>query len=78
MSESSIKYDARKGNDDWINLDYDDSKKKRADEFGYAGCYPWNTLIERPIPMFKDFGLKDYEDIKIIGDTVFNRQGGFG
>ena len=27
---------------------------------GQAPCAPWNELYERPIPLTKDYGLKEY------------------
>jgi hypothetical protein len=58
LPESSILYDARKEIGAWqtdnaviLGL---------AMVIGNAGDYPWNKLIKRPIPMFKDFGLITY------------------
>ena len=30
----------------------------------------WNALYDRSIPMWKDFGLKEYKDVEMIGDTL--------
>ena len=38
--------------------------------FGQAGCYPWNKLHKRPIPLFKDYGLKAYTKQEVRGDTI--------
>lgn len=49
LAESNIRYDA--------NL----SEKDELRESKLLGCWgdkPWNNLIERPIPQFKDYGVK--------------------
>lgn len=54
LSESNIKYDARlQGKDEW----------KPSVESGEWGDAPWNGLVQRPIPLWKDYGIKylDYE-----------------
>ncbi|MDB5230098.1 MAG: Bacterial alpha-L-rhamnosidase [Chitinophagaceae bacterium] len=58
LAESSILYDSRKNIGNWqsdtnINLG-------PAVEIGNAGDLPWNQLILRPIPFWKDYGLKNY------------------
>lgn len=52
LSEASIHYDARVAEAD-AGMPFAASK-----EIGYAGDAPWNELHERPIPLFRDFGLK--------------------
>ena len=37
-----------------------DSAWPSALNYGVAPCAPWNQLVERPIPQWKDFGLKAY------------------
>jgi alpha-L-rhamnosidase len=58
LPESSILFDARKDIGPWqtdktIRLGW-------TNIIGNAGDYPWNKLIKRPIPLFKDFGLTGY------------------
>ncbi|MGY4385289.1 alpha-L-rhamnosidase [Pedobacter sp. UYP24] len=60
LPESSILYDASKEIGNWQSGDFNDSNMKPAVEFGAYGTSPWNKLIKRPIPFFKDYGLKDY------------------
>ena len=75
LPESSIKYDARLGNFDFIN---NPKKVRNWDEAISIGTYlnsPWNNLIKRPIPQWKNYGLKRYEnDINFpflsTGDTI--------
>lgn len=54
LCESNIRYDARlKDKDEW----------KPSAEIGSWGDAPWNGLVERPIPFWKDYGVKylDFE-----------------
>src|SRR5690606_4574125 len=39
---------------------------------GKAGDQPWNKLVKRPIPLWKDFGIKRIAktDITQVGDTL--------
>ncbi|SFH39955.1 alpha-L-rhamnosidase-related protein [Pedobacter insulae] len=58
LPESSILYDARKELMNW-NVDPLMAMGK-AVTLGESGAKPWNKLSLRPIPMFKDFGVKKY------------------
>lgn len=60
LPESHIRFDARNDVVGWQKPGFDDSTWPVAEEFGVAPCAPWNQLIERPIPLWKDFGLKEY------------------
>ena len=61
IAESNVYYDARKAeNENWILPDFDDSHWENAIEIGRVPCKPWNELHKRSIPLFKDYGLKDY------------------
>ena len=60
LPESNIRFDARKDISGWQNPGFDDSAWAFAVEYGVAPCAPWNALVERPIPLWKDFGLKEY------------------
>ncbi|MES2329488.1 MAG: alpha-L-rhamnosidase C-terminal domain-containing protein [Bacteroidota bacterium] len=58
LPESSVLFDATKDIGKWqtdlsITLD-------QAVEAGTAGDLPWGQLIKRPIPFWKDYGLKNY------------------
>jgi alpha-L-rhamnosidase len=60
LPESNVKFDARAGNFDWI---YPDAKLNgfgNAKVIGEAESSPWNRLILRPVPMWKDYGVSDY------------------
>ncbi len=54
LSEGSICYDARKE----ATPAEADALYASAKEIGKPGDAPWNALHARPIPLFKDFGLK--------------------
>ncbi len=60
LPESNIRFDAQRDLLGWQNPGFDDSSWAAAAEYGSAPCAPWNALIERPIPLWKDFGLKNY------------------
>ncbi|MDO9153634.1 MAG: alpha-L-rhamnosidase C-terminal domain-containing protein [Paludibacter sp.] len=60
LSESSLLYDSRKSIGFWQAEEYNDNWMPQAVELGNAGDSPWNKLVTRPIPLFKDFGLKSY------------------
>lgn len=69
LSESSILYDARKDIGNWYS-----SKQQvpmaTATKLQKAGGSPWNELIKRPIPLWKDSGLKEYRKTYRNGDTL--------
>ena len=60
LPESNIRFDAGKDISGWQNPGFDDAAWAAAAELGKAPCAPWNELVERPVPLWKDFGLKDY------------------
>ncbi|MFT4093483.1 MAG: alpha-L-rhamnosidase C-terminal domain-containing protein [Niabella sp.] len=75
LSESSILYDAREDIGLWWMPGYSDSLMGGVMELGAAGSYPWNKLVKRPIPLWKNYGLKDYNtkfEFPFIstGDTI--------
>ena len=60
LPESNIRFDARNDIAGWEQPGFDDTSWLPAAEYGRPPCAPWNQLVERPIPLWKDFGLKDY------------------
>lgn len=60
LPESNIHFDARNDLPDWHQPAFDDTAWPAATAYDQAPCAPWNQLVERPIPLWKDFGLKDY------------------
>ena len=75
LPESSILYDASQELGDWYSHNFKDENMQPAVELGGYGTSPWNELIKRPIPLFKDFGLKNYINTPKLpftskGDTI--------
>ena len=60
LAETNIRFDARQDPGDWTSPEFDDSAWPVARKIAAAGAAPWNQLVERPIPQWKDFGFKDY------------------
>ncbi len=57
LPESNVRFEATAYSNAWKELNYDDSKWNNAFEVGKIGAAPWNNLVKRPIPQWKDFGL---------------------
>ena len=81
LSESNILYDARMG--DWQSAAYPDKAMTGAVELGQAGSAPWNHLVLRPIPFWKNSGIKSYVNLStssssttdtLIGSLPYNAQ----
>ncbi|MCM5663868.1 alpha-L-rhamnosidase-related protein [Galbibacter mesophilus] len=75
LAESNILFDANKGDFSFVNENFDTSSYQSAKIIGKYGDAPWNKLVKRPIPFWKDFGLKEYENrlsypFKSVGDTL--------
>lgn len=68
LPESNIGFDARKDIEFW-SAEYDDWGWLRA-EVEKPTESGWNRLIDRPIPMWKDYGLKEYVRVERIADTL--------
>lgn len=78
LPESSIRYDARKGNFDFIKGNFIDRGWQGAVELGLPPVKPWNKLIKRPIPLWKDFGIKEFGNNLTFpfvsqGDTIVGK-----
>ena len=69
----NIGFDARVDIADWFNPQYDDADWEAAEEKGVPPCKPWGPLEARPIPQWKDFGLRSYTN-----DGVLPGAGGGG
>ncbi len=79
LSESNVRFDARKGNFDWVKPESkvrnNISGFSEAKVQGNAESAPWNKLVKRPIPFWKDYGLKEYIGMPGLpfvssGDTI--------
>lgn len=64
LPESNIRFDATKEPVGWQDPKFDDSAWPAAVEFGMPPCAPWNRLVLRLIPQWKDFGLREYVNAK--------------
>ena len=62
LAESNICFDARKDIPNWQTADnLTQLGFLPAFRYGYWGSAPWNNHQKRPIPMWKNFGVKDAE-----------------
>jgi alpha-L-rhamnosidase len=71
LAESNILYDARLELTGWEMLDYTDNNMPYAVGIGYKGSPPWNNLVKRPIPQWKDYGLKKFTSTVQSHDTLY-------
>ncbi len=69
LSESSLLFDSRKAIDAWEQPG-PDRVKGDAMKVGDPGQPPFGPLVKRPIPMWKDSGLKEYVSVERVGDTL--------
>lgn len=74
LSESNIRFDARLAQEGW-NMPGFRNTFPGAEIASVVGKAPLGKLVERPIPLFKDFGLKEYPALRqsAKGDTLFCR-----
>ncbi len=71
LSESNIRYDANAYNYFWFKED-DPKWLGSALELPFKpGDAPLGELVERPIPLWKDYGLKEYPSTRQSGDTLY-------
>lgn len=61
LPESNIRFDAQRGNFDWVKPDAPNRGFRKVKVLGNAESAPWNNLIERPIPHWKNYGKKNYK-----------------
>jgi alpha-L-rhamnosidase len=76
LPESNIRFDARSDLPGWTERDYDDSGWGEAEEAGPPPTPPWNGLVKRPTPLWRDSGLLAYERAPVLpragrGDTLY-------
>lgn len=61
LPESNIRFDANKDMAEWTSADnLEELGFETALAFGSWGDAPYNHLIKRPIPQWKDFGFKEF------------------
>jgi len=62
LPESNIKFNAGMGDFNWIKPGKEVKGFQKAKVLGEAESEPWNKLLLRPIPQWKDFGVREYEN----------------
>tara|TARA_R110002051_G_scaffold63132_5_gene114962 strand:- start:83119 stop:85398 length:2280 start_codon:yes stop_codon:yes gene_type:complete len=74
LPESNIVFDSNKELENWTSRSYDDTVWQNTKVLAKGISAPWNLLEERPIPFWKDFGLKEFENLQLpfvsTGDTL--------
>ena len=60
LPESNIRFDARQDLPGWEQPGFDDRAWPAARELGQPPAGPWNRLVRRPIPMWRNYGLRSY------------------
>jgi alpha-L-rhamnosidase len=63
LPEPNIQFDARKDIGSWMSAGFDDRAWLHASEFGESPVAPWGKLVTRPIPQWKNSGLRDYVSV---------------
>ncbi len=61
----NVSFDARLDWPDWTDRTFDDSRWESAISLGHYPAKPWGRLEERPIPLFCDFGVKAYKQVRM-------------
>lgn len=74
LPESNIRFDGRMEIMQWNKADFN-GNLSGAVAFARAEDAPFNKLVKRPIPLFKDYGLTKYTEIRksAKGDTLYCR-----
>lgn len=75
LSEWEISYDSNIAISNWQGVNFDDSGWQNAEEAGEKGTDPWNNLIKREIPQWKNAELTPYENkitfpLTVLNDTI--------
>lgn len=68
LIEYNVYYDATLADEDWYKPEYDDSSWANSTVLNVAGSSPWGEMIERNIPQFKNYELKEYENMSEYTD----------
>ena len=72
LPESNIRFDARKELQGWNMPGFNvRGKMNGADNVDEIVWPAVGELVERPIPMWKDYGLKEYVSVRQSNDTVY-------
>ncbi len=65
LPEWCIRFDARRDQPSWQQPPFSDRSWSAAAEKEPAGEGPWGGLEPRPVPFWKDYGLKRYSSVKV-------------
>ena len=71
LSESCIRYDARKYSNDWYKGGAPSNLGSALEVGVGVGRAPFGKMVERPVPFWKDFGLKDFVSTRQSNDTIY-------
>ena len=63
LAEYNIYYDANKTEENWYKPEFDDKNWQTPLIVGNAGDAPWGEMIKRDIPQFKNWDLKEYDNM---------------
>ncbi len=66
LPESNIRFDAQKSNFEWTQPGATLQDFRPSVVLGEAESPPWNKLVKRPTPMWKNFGVREYENKSAI------------
>jgi len=66
LPESNIRFDAGKDVAGWQMPGISAVSWAPAKELGAPDCAPWNRLVKRPVPFWKDYGLKPYTNASLL------------
>lgn len=74
LPESNIRFDARQEMQGWTSMNYNKGLPQ-AVMIADANDAPFGKLVERPIPLWKDYGLRPYVETRMSAkkDTLFCR-----
>lgn len=73
LPEFNIYFDAGKDIGNWYAQSYNDKEWIRPAEYGLPPAKPWNNLVKRPIPFWKNSGIISYKSIKTSSDNFGNQ-----
>ena len=59
LPEPNIRFDERANIDGWQEYELDSPVFAPVEEAGGSDCEPWGRLVPRPVPLWKDFGVKN-------------------
>jgi len=66
LAEPNIRFDAREDIGSWMSQAFDDRAWPSAVELGKPPTAPWGELVRRPIPQWKNSGLRDYQNASAL------------